>query len=91
MEALARLVIASTDLVEAEGRLLRQQAVRFLTFAGVGSLMIVVFIVGLVLLTWGLFQMLSSLVGPATSATVFGILFLTLAIGVTYRLWLRVR
>ena len=91
MEALARLVIASTDLVEAEGRMLRQYAVRLLTFAGVGTLMIVVFLAGLVFLTWGLFQMLSAQIGQTTSATVFGIVFLAIAVGVTYRLWLRVR
>jgi len=91
MEALARLVIASTDLVEAEGRMLRQYAVRLLTFAGVGTVMIVVFLAGLVFLTWGLFQMLSSQVGQTASATIFGIVFLATAAGVTYRLWLRVR
>lgn len=91
MEALARLVIASTDLVEAEGRLLRQYAVKMLTFAGVGTLMLIVFVAGLVFLTWGLFQMLASQIGTTAGATVFGIIFIAAAAGVTYRLWLRVR
>lgn len=91
MEALARLVIASTDLVEAEGRMLRQYAVRLLTFAGVGTLMMIVFLAGLVFLTFGLFQMLASQVGATAAATVFGIVLIATAAGITHRLWLRVR
>lgn len=75
MEALAKLMLAGLELVEAEGRLLKQQVLRLCIAAALGIIVILTLIFGLAFLVCGLFLYLADdqRLGPAGAATVFGV------------------
>lgn len=81
MEALAHLVLTLCDLVEAEGRLLRQRSVE--TARSVAALLLASFCValGLALLGRGLYLLLSRVWGPPAASAFLGSLFLSLGGG----------
>lgn len=79
MEHLARLMIASTDLIEAEGRALKQSAARFLLAVGLGALSIALVFVGLGFLLYGGFLFLARYLDYFGAALVFGLVAIVLA------------
>lgn len=68
MKALAELLIAGLELVEAEGRQLRLTAFRFVAAAALIALSAVIAAGGVVLLAVGTFLMLQWLTGHAWAA-----------------------
>ena len=72
MESLARLVVAATELLEAEGRVLKRHAVRLMVVAGLGFVIIVFLIAALGSLLFSLYTALSALIPPAGAALVCG-------------------
>jgi len=85
---LADIVIALADLVEAEGRALRRSVVRTslgIAFLRAATLMLVL---GLGLCLWGIYQWLSSAMGPAGAASFIGALALLFSGGLV---WLAMR
>lgn len=82
MESLARMMIASTDLLEAEGRLFRRVASRFLLATGAGIVAVTMAIAGLGLLLYGLFTLVARAFGSAPlAALLFSLIALGLAAG----------
>ncbi|CAN5596105.1 hypothetical protein BH10PLA1_BH10PLA1_14640 [soil metagenome] len=82
MESIVKLVLAAFELVEAEGRMLREQLVRIAMAMALGILIILLALTGLGFLLFSLFQFLaaSSSLSPAGAAAVFGTIALLLAI-----------
>lgn len=80
METLAQLMVASTDLVEAEARMLKRQAVRFLLAAGMGVVAIALILVGLGFLLFGGFAFLARFITVPGAAGVFGVVAIALAV-----------
>jgi hypothetical protein len=79
MEALANLMIATVDLVEAEGRALRRQAVRFLWTVALILVASVMGAVGVGFVLAGLYWLLSAQLSAPEAAILFGIIALALA------------
>lgn len=79
MEALANMMIATVNLVEAEGRALRRQAVRFVWTVAliIGAAVIGMIGVGFVLA--GLYWLLTEQLTAPQAAILFGIIALVLA------------
>jgi hypothetical protein len=75
MEALAKLMVAGLELVEAEGRLLKQQILRLCIGIALGIIVTLALITGLAFLICGLFLFLAENrgLGYAGAATVFGV------------------
>lgn len=82
MESLSRLVIASTDLLEAEGRALKTNTARFLLAIGLGGVALVLVLIGFCFLLYGGFRFLAQYINDFGAALVFGIVALGLAVGV---------
>jgi hypothetical protein len=85
---LAELVIALTDLLEAEGRALRKSVLRTgvgLACLGVASLLL---LLGLGLCLWGVYLWLAVLLEPAAAAALIGVVSLLLAGGLA---WMAIR
>lgn len=80
METLSRLMIASTDLIEAEGRALKRTAVRFLLAVGLGGLALALILIGVVFLLYGGFVFLAQYLNNFGAAFVFGAVALGLAV-----------
>jgi len=85
MESLARLFVAATELVEAEGDLLKGRVARLLVAAGLGLIVVVLVIAGLGFLLFSLLRVLAELLAPAGAALVVGVVALLLAWGVLAR------
>jgi hypothetical protein len=81
MESLARLFVAATELVEAEGHLLKGQVVRLLIAAGLGLIIVVLVIAGLGFALFSLLRVLGGVLAPAGAALVVGVVALLLAWG----------
>ncbi len=83
MEQLARLLLSSLDLAEAEGRLFKNQLIA--TFTGIamriGAIACAVAMVlgGLSLFLWGVFGVVSDWIGPHITGIVTGLALLLLA------------
>lgn len=83
MEALAKLMVAGLELVEAEGRLLKQQVMRLCIAIALGIIVTLAMITGLAFLVCGLFLYLANetRLGPAGAATVFGVASIVAGLG----------
>lgn len=81
MEAMSRLVIASTDLIEAEGRALKKHAARFLLGIGIGAVALALMLIGFCFLLYGGFRYLSIYLNDFGAAWVFGVVAIALAAG----------
>ena len=81
MAALSRFLLALCDLVEAEGRLLRQRGVEAAQAVATLALAFFCLALGLVLLGRGLYLLLARLWGPPTASALMGSLFLALGGG----------
>jgi hypothetical protein len=79
MEDLARLFVAATELVEAEGRLLQGQAARLLAAAGLGLIVVLLVIAGLGFLLYSLLRVLAGPLTPAGAASVVSVVAFLLA------------
>lgn len=84
MEALANLVIAAADLVEAEGRTLRRQMVRLATAATMILVAALLALLGLGFLLYGLFWLLAEQMSSPAAAACFGIAALAAAGGIAW-------
>jgi hypothetical protein len=73
MESIARLVVASTELIEAEGRALKRAIGRLMMAAGVGVVALVMVLIGLGFVLAGLFGFLARAVGWPGAALIFGV------------------
>jgi uncharacterized membrane protein len=80
MENLARMMVASFELIEAEGRVLKQQLLRVGIAVGLGIIVTVLTITGLAFLIWGLFKMLAVATSPAMASIIFGLIILGTAL-----------
>jgi hypothetical protein len=80
MESIARLMVASTDLLEAEGRAFKRQLGRVAMAAGLAVLALALALAGLGLLLAGLFMLIAQyLGGPGVAALVFGVVAIAIA------------
>jgi len=84
MEALAHMFVAATDLVEAEGRVLRSQLLRVAVIIVAGLLSIVLAFVGLGFLLYGILLYISQHLTRPGSAFIFGIITVVFAFGVLW-------
>jgi hypothetical protein len=82
VESLARLFVAATELLEAEGWVLKRQFVRLFIAAGLGLIILGLVITGLGFLFFSLYKLLVPPIGPAGAALVVGVVALLLAGGV---------
>lgn len=73
MESIARLVVASTDLIEAEGRALKRVIGRVLLATAIGVVALTMTIAGLGFVIAGLLGFLSRAVGWPGAALIFGV------------------
>ena len=80
MESFARMIVASFELVEAEGRVLKQQLLRMAIAIALGIIVTILTITGLAFLIWGLFEMLAIKTNTATAAVIFGLITLVTAL-----------
>jgi len=81
MDGLARMMVATADLVEAEGRMLRQQLLRVFIGLGLGVGVLVLALVGVFFILLGLYRVLGTWIGYGWAASVFGLVALALAAG----------
>lgn len=81
MESLARLVVAGTDLLEAEGRVLKRQAARFGLAAGIGIVAMSLVLTGLGFLLFGLFNLLQQFIPTWSVALLFALVAIGMALG----------
>jgi hypothetical protein len=82
-------MVAAFELIEAEGRMLREQLVRIAVAMALGIVMVLLAVAGLGFLLYSLFQFLASgPLSPTGAAAVFGVIALLLAAigGVAIRL-----
>ena len=79
MESFARMIVASFELVEAEGRVLKQQLLRMAIAIALGIIVTILTITGLAFLIWGLFETLAVRTSTATAAVTFGLIILVTA------------
>jgi len=80
VESLVRLVVSGFELLEAEGRMLREQLVRIAIAMAIGIFIVVLAMAGMAFLLFSLFRWLAT--GPLTptgASAVFGIISLVLA------------
>lgn len=84
MEALANLVIATADLVEAEGRTFRRQAVRLAIAAAMILVAALLALFGIGFLLYGLFWLLAEQMSSPAASACFGIVALAMAGGVAW-------
>ena len=83
MESIARILLASADLIEAEGRTLKRQAGRiFLAFA-IGVVALAMILAGLCFVLLGLFAWLSLYIHPHGAALVLGGVAFVIALAAT--------
>ncbi len=84
MESVARMIVAATDLVEAEGRMLRRQVVRvcMVALALLASVLLGLF--GLAFVLYGVFWLLAERMSNPAASAIFGVLLLGLAGGLTW-------
>lgn len=87
MEALANLMIATVDLVEAEGRSLRQSIVRLGVAAALALVALLVAVFGVVFVLLGIYRFLATTMSEPAAAVTFGVLALAAAGGLTW--WAR--
>lgn len=87
MEAIANLVIATADLVEAEGRALRRGIVRLGVAAATALIALLIAGFGVVFVLLGVYRYLATLMPPPAAAVVFGAMALVVAGGLTW--WAR--
>ena len=78
MDTLARLVVAVTDLLEAEGRAFRKHAARFLIAGGIISVVVVLALTGLACLFFGLFWLLARVMPADGAIILLGVVALVL-------------
>jgi hypothetical protein len=76
MENLARMMVASFELLEAEGRVLKQQLLRIGIAIGLGIIVTILTIAGLAFLISGLFKMRAVATSPAMASVIFGLIIL---------------
>jgi hypothetical protein len=80
VESLVRLVVSGFELLEAEGRMLREQLVRIAIAMAIGVIIVLLAMVGLAFLLFSLFRWLAtSPLTPTGASAVFGIISLVLA------------
>ena len=72
METLARLGVATIELLEAEGRNLRKHLVRLAIAAGFGVFLMVLALTGFGFLVFGLYLLLAQYMAPSYAAMVVG-------------------
>ena len=77
---LSDFVIAFLDLLEAEGRTLRQQTVRLGWGLGFVLLTVLIALAAVGFLLWGLYQYAAAWVGPAAAALLLAAAALVLAL-----------
>jgi hypothetical protein len=72
MESIARLVVAGTDLIEAEGRALKRIIGRLLLAVAIGIVALAMTLAGVGFVMAGLFAFLSRAVGWPGASLIFG-------------------
>jgi hypothetical protein len=82
VESLARLFVAATELLEAEGWVLKRQFVRLFIAAGLGLIILGLVVTGLGFLFFSLYKVLVPLLTPAGAALAAGLVALLLAFAV---------
>jgi hypothetical protein len=84
MESIANMMIATVDLVEAEGRSLHKAMVRLLTAMGLMIIGLLLALVGIGFLLYGLFSLIATQMSPPAAAVVFGTAAVCIAGGVVW-------
>ena len=79
MESLARLFVAATELLEAEGWVLKRQFVRLFIAGGLGLIVLGLIVSGLGFLFFSLYKVLAPTLAPAGAALTAGLVALVLA------------
>lgn len=88
MEALANMIVAAADLVEAEGRELRRQFLRATVAVAAGIVGLLMTLLGLGFLMLGLYRLLARELSEPAAAGIFGLVALIIAAGA---IWLTQR
>lgn len=81
MEALAHMIVAATDLVEAEGRILKSQLLRVTVAIFAALLSIVLAFVGVGFFLYGFFLLISRSLTEPVAIMIFGFLTAALSFG----------
>jgi hypothetical protein len=81
VETLARLLVAATELLEAEGWVLKRQFVRLSIAAGLGVIIVGLVLAGIGFLLFSLYRALSVPLTPAGAALAIGVASLLVAGG----------
>ena len=81
MESIARMMVAAIELVEAEGRVLKQQVIRVCVAIGLAILVAIFAMIGVGFLVAAIFLFLKTYVGPAGAAAIMGVAGLAMGIG----------
>ena len=76
MESIARFVVSTTDLIEAEGRALKRIVGRVLLAIAIGVVALVMTLTGVGFVIFGLFAYLARLIAVPGAALVFGVVAL---------------
>lgn len=84
MESLAHMIVAATDLVESEGRLLKQNLLRTVIAVVAALLSIVLAFVGVGFFLYGLFLWISQYLTAPITAILFGLITVGLSTGLLW-------
>ena len=85
MESMARMMVAGLEVVEAEGRVLKQQVMRLAIAIALGIIVTLMLIAGLAFLIAGLFLFLADTrLGNAGAATLFGVIAVVTSLAGAY-------
>lgn len=79
MESIARFMVATTELLEAEGKIVKRQAVRISMAAGLGIVALLMTLTGFGFIAYGAVAYLARLVGGPGAALIVGALAISAA------------
>ena len=81
MQTLGHLMVATFELVEAEGRMLRRHLIRLSAAAALAIFAFLLSVVGIAFVMFGLFRALANAMNVPLAAIIFGVVALGLAGG----------
>ncbi|HEX3359229.1 MAG TPA: hypothetical protein VHS31_19785 [Tepidisphaeraceae bacterium] len=84
LESIANMMIATMDLVEAEGRSLHKQLVRLATAMGLMIIGLLLALLGIGFLLYGFFCLVAQQMSAPAAAVVFGTVAVCIAGGVVW-------
>lgn len=80
MESIARFMVATTELLEAEAKVVKRQAVRIAIAAGLGIVALAMTLAGFGFIAYGAVAYLARVVGGPGAALIFGAIAIAMAV-----------